>query len=135
MWKRPESASAWNGIRAAVFHRNESGRTRLLEFQVFLDKTDPKAHFGSVLKKLEHIVQKQTYDQLPPHLKGHRTFLEGILAQLYAVKDAWRDKVSHVDFLVPTDTFTEEIAVGVHDAALLLMKKLADGLPANTTSP
>jgi hypothetical protein len=63
------------------------------------------------------------------HLKGHLQFLKDVLTQLHAVKDSWRDKVSHVDVLIPTDTFTEEIALGVYEATLILMKKLADGLP------
>jgi hypothetical protein len=57
--------------------------------------------------------------------------MQALLPQLHAVKDSWRNKVSHVDGkIIPTDVFTEEMSAGVYEATLLLMKKLADGLPS-----
>jgi hypothetical protein len=61
--------------------------------------------------------------------KPYAPFIQSILPQLHALKDSGRNKVSHMDGkIVPTDLFTEEMAAGVYDATLLLMKKLATGL-------
>jgi hypothetical protein len=103
----------------------------VLELQCFLDTApDPKAHFGSVLQKLEHLQHKTAFKDLPDHLKPYAGFLRDSLPQLHAVKNSWRNKVSHVDDrIVIVDVFTEEMASGIYDATLLLMKKLANGLP------
>jgi hypothetical protein len=116
---------------AAVFHLMRVTEAGVLDLQCFLDtKPDPKAHFGSVLSKLEHLHTKTRFENLPEHLKPSRQFLIDILAQLHSVKDSWRNKVSHVDDRISiADVFTEEMALGVYNATLLLMKKLASGLP------
>lgn len=115
---------------ASVFHLMKITERGVLDLQCFLDTSDPKAHFGSVLQKLETLQRKTNFNDLPPHQKAHRDFLIGILAQLHAVKDAWRNKVTHADEkIIPTDEFAEEMARGVYQATSLLMKKLAEGLP------
>jgi hypothetical protein len=118
---------------ASVFHLMKIAERGVLELQCFLDKPDPKAHFGSVLSKLETLHRKTDFKDIPDRLKPHRDFLIGILAQLHAVKDSWRNKVCHVDEkIIPIDEFTPEMATGIYSATLLLMNKLAEGLPANT---
>ena len=121
---------------AAVFHLMRVTEAVVLRLQCFLDKPDPKAHFGSVLDKLEKLHTKTRFEELPEHLKPHRQFLIDILAQLHAVKDSWRNKVSHVDDrIIVADVFTEEMALGIYSATLLLMKKLAKGLGKIADSP
>jgi hypothetical protein len=120
---------------AAVFHLMRVTEAAVLELQCFLDTApDPKAHFGSVLQRLEHLQQKTAFKDLPNHLKPYVGFLNDVLPQLHGVKDAWRNKVSHVDDrIIIADVFTEEMALGIYDATLLLMKKLASGLPPAST--
>lgn len=121
---------------ASVFHLMKVVEAAVLELQMFLDKTDHKAHFGSVLMKLEKLTQDTKFDELPPHLQPHKRFMADTLTQLHAVKDSWRDKVTHVDsHIVPIETFTPELARGVHDAVLMLMNKLAEGLPPRPGGP
>ena len=121
---------------AAVFHIMRVTEAAVLELQCFLDtKPDAKAHFGSVLQKLEDLKQKTAFKNLPNHLKPYARFLGDVLPQLHAVKDSWRNKVSHVDGrIIIADVFTEEMALGIYGATLLLMKKLACGLPTNTVA-
>jgi hypothetical protein len=121
---------------AAVFHLMRVTETSVLDLQCFLDtQPDVKAHFGSVLKKLEHLKQNTQLKDLPDHLKPYAGFLGDVLPQLHAVKDSWRNKVSHVDDrIIIADVFTEEMAIGIYDATLLLTKKLASGLPPKTTA-
>lgn len=115
---------------AAVFHLMKVVEAAVLELQMFLKDKDVKAHFGSVLSKLEDMTQKARYEHVSASLQPYLPFLRDILSQLHAVKDSWRNKVSHVDArIVPIETFTDELARGVHDATLLLMNKLAAGLP------
>jgi hypothetical protein len=115
---------------ASVFHLMKVTESAVIELQMFLSTTDRKAHFGSVVTRLEDLLQKTKFDQVPESLKPYLSFLKDLLPQLHAVKDSWRNKVAHVDSLiVPVDTFTEEMAAGVYAATLLLMKKLAAGLP------
>lgn len=115
---------------ASVFHLMKVTEAAVLELQIFLKDDDIKAHFGSVLTKLEQMTQKEKYEHVPDVLRPYLQFMRETLTQLHAVKDSWRNKVSHVDArIVPVDTFTEELAKGVHDSTLLLMKKLVSGLP------
>jgi hypothetical protein len=114
---------------AAVFHLARATESAVLELQCFLGDSDPKAHFGGVLSRLEALAQRTEFRNVPDNLKPYRKFLMDILPQLHAVKDSWRNKVAHVDRIVPIDVFTEEMALGVHSATRLLMRKLAEGLP------
>jgi hypothetical protein len=92
----------------------ESGMSKL---QVFLDGApDPKAHFGSVLTRLEQLTQKIKFDELPIAIQAKLPFLQEVVPELYAIKRAWRDKVMHIDGkIVPTGTFAEEKAIQIHD--------------------
>jgi hypothetical protein len=116
---------------ASVFHLMRVVERGVLEMEVFLNRApDPKAHFGSVISKLEDLVQKNKFDQVPAHLRSYLSFMREVLPQVHAVKDAWRDKVSHVDNkIVPVGTFSEEKALEVYSATRSLMKKLSSGLP------
>jgi hypothetical protein len=115
---------------AAVFHLMKVVEAAVLELQIFLKDADVKAHFGSVLTKLEQMTQQNRYEHVPTDLRPYLQFMREVLTQLHAVKDSWRNKVAHVDaFIIPTETFTPELAKSVHDATLALMNKLANGMP------
>ncbi len=98
----------------------------VLALETFLKESDPKAHFGSVLARLERMVQKEQYEHLPDDIRPFKQFMIELLPQLHAVKDAWRDKVSHVGTaIIPIKQFSPEQALEVHAASLALMNKLA----------
>jgi hypothetical protein len=120
---------ALNRSTGAVFHLMRIVERGILELEIFLKETDAKAHFGSVLSKLEN-AGKNGFANAPDFLKPHFQFVIDILPYLHATKDAWRDKVSHVgNNIIPSKPFTEEMAIEIHNATLSLMKKLAIGLP------
>jgi hypothetical protein len=127
---------AFGRYTAVVFHLMRVTEAAVLEFQCFLDPPlDPKAHFGSVLKKLDQLSLKTEFKNLPNHLKPYADFLKDVLPQLHAVKASWRNKVSHIDDrIIIADVFTEEMALGIYSATLLLMKQLASGLPPKPTA-
>jgi hypothetical protein len=99
---------------AAVFHLMKIVEAAVLELRVFLDeKPDARAGFGSVLKKLEQMTQREKFTHIDVNLRPYLGFMQETLAQLHAVKDSWRDRVAHTDEgIVPIDTFTEEMAAG-----------------------
>ena len=115
---------------ASVFHLMRVVEAGVLAFQVFLNGApDPKPHFGSIVSKLEGLVQRTQFDHLTPTMQTKLPFLRAILPQLHAVKDAWRDKVTHVDsHIIPAGHFTEEKAIEIHNASLSLMKNLTENL-------
>jgi hypothetical protein len=115
---------------ASVFHTMKVVERGVLEMQLFLEGPDPKASFGGVLSRLEDMVQKTKFEHIPADLKPFIPFMRNILPRLHAVKDAWRDKVAHVDNkIIPVEPFTPEKAVEVYIASLNLMKIMASGLP------
>lgn len=117
---------------ASVFHLMKVVESGVVALSVFLNmKTeDPKANFAGVLKRLERIVQETKYTDLSREGQRNLPFLRDVLPQLHAVKEAWRDKVAHFDNrIMPVERFTEEKALEIHNAALALMKKLAEKLP------
>jgi hypothetical protein len=115
---------------ACVFHLMRVVEFAVLQLEWVLEKHDVKAHFGSVVDKLEKLAQKTDYEKLPEIARPHINFLKGILPQLHAVKNSWRNKVSHVDIrILPLDGYTEEIARDIYSATRGLMRKMAAEAP------
>jgi len=112
---------------ASVFHMMKVVEFGVLELQAFvIAPPDPKGHFGGVINKLEDILQHTRYAQVPPLMQPKLPMLREALPQLHAVKDAWRDKVSHCgNSIIPTGVFGEDKAMEVHNASLALMRNLA----------
>jgi hypothetical protein len=131
-WDIEEASKCLALVRstACVFHLMRVAERGVLDLQTFLERPDPKAHFGSVVAKLDALNTKTKFQELPEHLKPYRDFLIEIMAPLHAVKMSWRDKVAHVDGkIIPSETFTQAMALGVYEATVLFMGKLAAGMP------
>lgn len=121
---------ATDRFTACVFHLMRIVEAAVLDLQWILGKEDPKAHFGSVVQKLEQLTQKARYEELPETVKPHIPFLRNILPQFHAVKDSWRNRVAHVGArILPTDGYTEESTRAVYSATLELMRKLSIEAP------
>ena len=71
------------------------------------------------------------FEVTPEDVKPHRRFFEDLLPRLYAVKDSWRDKVSHFDtHIVPSDAISNaERALDIYNSTQSLMRLLAERLP------
>jgi hypothetical protein len=114
---------------ASVFHMLRTVEYGVLALQSFLGEADPKAHFGSVVGKLEGMVQKTKYEHLDSDMREKLPFLRSVLPQLHAVKDAWRDKVAHADLKINTSAmFTKDKAIEIHNVSFALMKNLSENL-------
>ena len=83
---------ATDRFTASVFHLMRVVESAVLKLQIFLKEEDLKAHFGSVVSKLENLHTKTSFGNVPDHLKPYRQFLIDILPQLHAVKDSWRNR-------------------------------------------
>ena len=82
-----------------------------------------KPNWDPVLKKIEAELK------LPPKdrkLQGSHEFYEQLVAQMHAVKVAWRNKVMHVDTVM-----TEERAKQIYDASIGLMNYVAGHMAEN----
>lgn len=116
---------------ACVYYLMRVVEVPLLEMAKLIDLEDPKPSWGSILQKIDKILRKTPYPDRSPKLQNATSFLEAILPHMYAVKDAWRNKVDHVDTrILPSDTqFTREIALDIYNASAALMRKLAMEMP------
>jgi hypothetical protein len=111
-----------------VFHLMRVVEVAVIELQELFDKPDAKAHFGSVVSRLEALFQKTKFDDLPQKVKDNHAFLLGVLPHLHSVKDAWRNKFIHADGrIIPSESYyTREMALEIMNATSGLMRKMAE---------
>lgn len=118
----------------AVFHLMRITEAGALALGNLIAPGDYKPQFSSVLKKIDTLVQKTKWQDWPEAAKPYKPLLVEALPRLYAVKDSWRDKVSHVDtHLVPTSaTWNKEQALDIYNSTLSLMRRLSAQLAQGT---
>lgn len=85
--------------------------------------------FGEALKYMDSNLDKarKDYEHANPLFKGDIEFLATVTAQMHAVNDAWRKKVSHMD-----RKYTGEEAMRIWDTTKVLMQQLATKLKEET---
>ena len=122
---------ATDRLTGCVFHLMRIVETAVLELYWLTGlPADEKAHFGSVVSKLEKLTQKTEFKDLPAFTKPHIGFLRDILPFLHSVKDAWRNRVSHVDGrILPTEGYKPEDVLEIYMATRGLMKTMAAKAP------
>lgn len=116
---------------AAIFHSIQVIETGLIELGTFIGVIDPKSGFTAVEKRLTKILTTQ-YAILTEFERAHYDFLEQIQGTVAAVKNAWRNKISHAQgrLVLMTADFSPAIAEEILIATRAFMGRLADGLPA-----
>jgi hypothetical protein len=116
---------------ASVFHSIQIIETTLIELGRFLGVSDPLSGWTAVSKKLNSIVQK-SYKDRSEFERENFAFLEQLQGTVEALKNAWRNKISHSHerlALVRTDV-NFEVAEEVLFASRAFVRRLAEGLPA-----
>jgi hypothetical protein len=102
-----------------------------LRFEVNADEVpDPKSGWTAVTNALNKVVTKPRKD-MTRFEKKNFTSLEQVRATVEALKNAWRNKISHADgrlALLSTE-FNPEIAEEILLASRAFMRRLAEGLP------
>src|ERR1700722_1546042 len=96
---------------AAVFHSIQVVEAGLIELGKFISVADPKSGWTAVANELKRIVSKKRED-LTDLEKQHFQFLEQVQGTVEALKNAWRNKVSHVQgrIILMTREFSSEVA-------------------------
>jgi hypothetical protein len=91
---------------------------------------DPKSGWTAVSNELSKIVKKK-YADLTQFEQQNFAFLEQIQGTVEALKNAWRNKIGHVQgrLTLMGKDFTPEIAEEILFASRAFMRRLADGLP------
>jgi hypothetical protein len=122
---------ATDRLTGCVFHLMRIVETAVIELYWLTGlPLDEKAHFGSVVSKLEKLTQRTEFKDLPPVAQPHIGFLKEVLPYLHAVKDAWRNRVSHVDErILPKDGYAPENVTEIYMATRGLMRTLAEKAP------
>jgi hypothetical protein len=119
---------------ASIFHLMRVTEAAALELGQLVDPHDHKPQFGSVLKKIDNLIQKTQWHDWPSDAQPHKALFADVLPRLYAVKDSWRDKVSHFDtHIIPTSaTSNRERAFDIYNSTVSLLNLLAERLPRRT---
>ena len=115
---------------ASVFHCMQIFEQGLLSLGRFMKIKDPKSGFTAVYIELQRI-KNTKYKDLTDFEKQHFSFFEQIYASIQAVKDAWRNKITHPQgrFVLMTADFSPAIAQEIFVATRGFMRRLATDLP------
>jgi HEPN domain-containing protein len=116
---------------ACVFHCVQIIEHGLLPLGAFLSINDPLSAWTAVAKELKKIIDKK-HDQRSDFEKKHFPFIEQMQDTVEALKNAWRNKISHAhgQRLVLVDSeFTPDTAEEIMTATRSFMRRLAESLP------
>jgi hypothetical protein len=115
---------------ATVFHTLQVIEHALIELGTFIQVKDPHSGWTAVSNELNKIVKKN-YNDRTPFEKQNFQFLEQLQATVEALKNAWRNKISHTQgrLVLLTADFTPDIAEEILFASRAFMRRLADGIP------
>jgi hypothetical protein len=118
---------------ACVFHATHIIEAGLIELGTFIGVNDPHSGWTAVSGALSSLLKK-SYNDLTDFEKENKPFLEQVQGTVEAMKNSWRNKISHTEgkLYVMTTDFSPEIAEEILYAARAFMRKLAEGLPGRT---
>jgi HEPN domain-containing protein len=121
---------------AAVFHSTQIVEVGLIELGRFLKVTDPKSGWTAVTHALSNFIKKDHKSRTRFEKKNFQ-FLEQIHGTVEALKDAWRNKVGHVQgrLVLLSSEFTPAITEEILLAVRGFMRRLSEGLPAVKMPP
>jgi len=116
----------------AVFHSLQIVEVGLIELGTFIGVTDPHSGWTAVANQLKKIVSKK-YDDRTEFEKTHAAFLEQVQATVEALKNAWRNKISHAQgrLVLMTKDFSPEVSEEILFATRAFMRRLSEGLPSS----
>jgi len=113
-----------------VFHCIQVIEHGLLHLGKFLGVSDPHSGWSAVASKLKKIVDTE-YTRKTDFEKRHAAFIEQMQGTVEALKNAWRNKISHAHgklTLLGAD-LTPDIAEEIMTASRAFMRRLAEELP------
>lgn len=116
---------------AAVFHSLLVVEVGLVELGTLIQVNDPISGWTAVAQRLKKIIDTK-YQDLSPFEKANRAFLEQIQGTVEALKNAWRNKISHAHgklTVMTGEEFHPDVAEEILTATRAFMRRLAEGLP------
>jgi hypothetical protein len=116
---------------ASMFHLMRVVEIGVLKLAKVADVKDPSPSWGAVLQKVEKLVLRTKYEDIPVEVQPHRKMLESVLPQMQAIQRAWRNKFAHVeDKIIPAESaMSEAVAAEIFVAVEAFMRQLALDLP------
>jgi len=116
---------------ATVFHSVNIIERGLIALGPFVGVNDPKSGWTAVTGALDRIVNKTKFPDLEERHKSNFGFLEQLYGTTAALKNAWRNKISHAQgrLVVLNPDFTEEIVDEIVYATRAFMRRLATEMP------
>jgi hypothetical protein len=117
---------------ASVFHSVQIVEAGLIDLGGFLEVTDPISGWTAVANALKKAIAKP-YPQRTEFERANGEFIEQLQGTVEALKNAWRNKISHAHgrLSVLTADYNPEIAVEILYATRAFMRRLAEGLPSS----
>ncbi len=124
---------AFKRYAAAVFHSLQIVESGVVELGKFIGVQDSKAGWSATTNQLQKLVAKK-YSERNDFEKEHCEFFEQVHATVEALKNAWRNKISHVQgrLVLMTADFSSDVAEEILFASRAFMGRLATGLPSDT---
>lgn len=115
---------------AAVFHAVHADETALIEVGKFLKVKDPKSGWTATANRLEAIL-KMPHKQRSRFEQKHFTFLEQLHGTVGALKDSWRNKISHSQgkLTLLTVDFSDQVAEEIIIQSRGFVRRIATELP------
>jgi hypothetical protein len=116
---------------ASVFHAVQIVEFGLLQLGTFIGVTDPHSGWTAVSGKLEKIVIRTEYKDRSGFEKKHFSFLEQMHGVILAMKNAWRNKISHAEgrLVLMSADFSPDVAEEIMIAVRSFMRRLATDMP------
>ena len=115
---------------AAVFHAVHADETALEHVGAWLGVKDHKSGWTASANELDRIVKQLHKDRSPLH-QQHFGFIEQLNGTVAALKDAWRNKVSHSQgkLVLLTVEFNDHVAEEILVASRAFVRRVATDLP------
>jgi hypothetical protein len=119
----------------AVFHSTQVVEAGLIELGKLIGVTDPHSGWSAVANRLQKIMITKHQERSPLE-QEHFPFLEQIQGTTESLKNAWRNKVSHVQgkLILMTSDFSDEVAEEIIFATRGFMRRLATDGPLAISS-
>jgi hypothetical protein len=116
---------------AAVFHSLLVVEVGLIELGKFIAVNDPISGWTAVAQRLKKIIDTK-YQDRSDFEKANGAFLEQVQGTVAALKNAWRNKISHAHdklYLMTGEQFHPDVAEEILLATRAFMRRLVEGLP------
>lgn len=119
---------------ASVYHSLQVVEFALIELGKFIGVADPLSGWTAVTKRLDAIM-KLDHNKRSDFERQNFKFLEQVHGTVEALKNAWRNKISHAEgrLILLASDFSPEIAEEIMFATRAFARRLAEGLPSRRT--